>query len=282
MIVDYLDDTLVVWLYPRSQDADDAASLEYRNEVLDILCAAFEVAPDDVFFKFRKIQRGLATQYEKLARKNVTKIVKESGLRFELNVSDYLDTGLFLDHRPMRTMVRDLAKGKRLLNLFAYTGSFTCYAISGGAVASETVDISNKYSDWSRRNFALNGVRESAAHRILTQDCLAYLEDPVSRDYDIIVCDPPTFSNSKKMAKSMFSVDEDYPALIAGCLKRLSETGVLFFSTNSRKFRMDESRLPGGLYIKDITGRSVPKDFEGSGIHRAWRIERLQHKNSCR
>ena len=136
------------------------------------------------------------------------------------------------------------------------------------------MDISNRYSDWTRRNFALNGYAESANHRILTQDCLDYLNGPVRRHFDVIVCDPPTFSNSKKMKKSVFSIDEDYVPLIAACLNRLTPNGCLLFSTNSRKFRMDVAALPEGIHVKEITAQTIPKDFEGSKIHRSWRIRK--------
>ena len=154
-----------------------------------------------------------------------------------MNLSDYLDTGLFLDHRKTRSIIRHYAMGKRVLNLFAYTGSFTVYARAGGAVATTTVDMSKTYQDWTRRNLEMNGFAvDGAAHRLVHADCLQFLSaGPAAGEaYDYIVLDPPTFSNSKRMEDDSFAVDRDWPRLVSLATRWLAPGGYLYFSTNSR------------------------------------------------
>jgi len=267
LILDWIDGDIIIWLYKREP--------AFSEEVIDVVCHSFSINRDHLFIKYRQQQKGLQTQYNKLDQSHIIRIVKEGGLSFELNMSDYLDIGLFLDHRQTREIVRGLSSGKTVLNLFAYTGSFTCYAISGGAKATTTVDISSKYSQWTQRNLALNGFKESADHRVLTEDCLAFLDKaPKTQLYDLIICDPPTFSNSKKMKSTAFSVKDNYLDLIESCNTILSPGGTLIFSTNSRTFKLDTNRLPSTLSAKEITAQTIPKDFEGSGIHRCWKIDK--------
>jgi 23S rRNA (cytosine1962-C5)-methyltransferase len=202
--------------------------------------------------------------------------VEEQGLRFEVNLSDYLDTGLFLDHRNTRAMVRDRAAGKRVLNLFAYTGSFTCYARAGGARSTITVDLSNTYCDWAARNLALNNFTAGPDHSIVRADCLDWLvhDARAAGPFDLIVCDPPTFSNSKAMARRSFALDRDLPELLQILRDLLAPGGELFFSSNSRGLRLEEDLLPAGFSVEEISGRTVPQDFRNKKIHRCWILTR--------
>lgn len=235
------------------------------GEVLELPLAA-------IVFKQRLRQRGLA-QYEKTGARGDDFIVHEGGHRFIVNLEEYLDTGLFLDHRNTRRMVQEKAAGKRFLNLFAYTGSFTVYAAAGGAVRSTTVDLSNTYQDWARRNFELNGM-DPERHELVRADVFGFLADEVKRGerYGLIVMDPPSFSNSKKMS-GVLDVQRDHAQLINQCLKLLTENGELVFSSNLRSFQLDEAAL-ATRHVKEISGQTVPEDFRNKKIHRCWLISR--------
>lgn len=275
LIVDWYDGEAVAWLYDRTRDETPAQAAEWRAHTLDEIEAGLDLPRSKIYVKERQIQHGDA-QYERVQQSEQVRIIAEQGLRFEVNLSDYLDTGLFLDHRITRDMVRQQSKGRRVLNLFAYTGTFTCYAMDGGARATTTVDLSATYCDWARRNLAHNGFAESTQHRVVQADCLAYLKEASERDerYDVIVCDPPTFSNSKRMDAGSFAVNRDHPALIRACLRLLIPDGQLFFSTNSRRFTLDEKALPSNLHVENITPKTIPEDFRNDKIHQCWLMEK--------
>lgn len=277
-IVDWYDGDAVAWLMPRRRDETEAQREAHRVRTIDEILTGLSIPRERLWIKDRSGQRrsDSAEQYERLADRGATRIVMEQGLRFEVNLSDYLDTGLFLDHRVTRALVRRYAQGKRFLNLFAYTGSFTIYARAGGAVASTTVDMSRTYQEWSRRNLALNGLRETPEHQLVTADCLSWLHagPAPSEAYDLIVCDPPTFSNSKRMAGRTFAIDRDWPMLLERVAKFLAPGGYLYFSTNSRGLRWDPQRVPAGLEALDLGDRTVPPDFRNRKIHRCWRLHR--------
>ncbi|PRP71804.1 SAM-dependent methyltransferase [Chromobacterium amazonense] len=248
---------------------------EYRAWI-DAVAAAIEqvtgIPAAAVTLKNRRRQKGVS-QYEKVGREGDDFVVEEFGQRFIVNLDRYLDTGLFLDHRNTRNRVREEAAGKRFLNLFAYTGSFTVYAGAGGAVSSETVDMSNTYQDWSRRNFELNGL-DLDKHQLVRADVFQYLEQAVDegKQFDLIVMDPPTFSNSKKM-RDILDVQRDHVWLIDYAMALLAPGGWLYFSNNLRTFQLDE-RLSDDYQIRDISAQSVPEDFRNRKIHQCWRISR--------
>jgi 23S rRNA G2069 N7-methylase RlmK/C1962 C5-methylase RlmI len=194
--------------------------------------------------------------------------VHEYGVKFKVNLKDYLDTGLFLDHRETRKMVAGLAKGKRLLNLFAYTCSFSVQAAAAGARFTKSVDMSNTYTEWGKENFILNGL-SLKTNEIVRADCLKFLDYEIG-EYDIIVIDPPTISRSKKM-EQMFDIQLDYVSLIMKSLKLLAPGGVIFFSTNSRKFKFEESLFTGCI-VRDMTEKTLPIDFHNKKIHQCWKI----------
>lgn len=239
-------------------------------EVQEAVAFITVFAPGQIHLKRRERQKG-TQQYEKTGKAGADFTVAENGRRFWVNLEKYLDTGLFLDHRNTRKRVGEMAAGKRFLNLFAYTGSFTVYAATGGAAASETVDLSNTYLDWARRNFALNGMDEGK-HAIVRADVFQYLQtaSEAGKRFDLIVMDPPSFSNSKKML-DILDIQRDHMRLIDGAMALLADNGVLFFSNNLRSFELSPDA--GGRYaVKDISKQSVPEDFRNKKIHQCWEI----------
>ncbi len=212
-------------------------------------------------------------QYRKLAASREDFIVREGGHRFIVNLTDHLDTGLFLDHRNTRALVATLAQGRHVLNLFCYTGSFSVYAARTQAASTTSVDLSKTYLDWARRNFELNGL-ELGRNRLVQADVIRFLEEErASRDrYELIVLDPPSFSNSKRM-QGVLDVQRDHVALIRACLFLLAPGGELLFSTNLRSFRLDAAALAEAR-MTEISEQTVPRDFRNRRIHRCWRIGR--------
>lgn len=248
----------------------------YRAWLDSVVAACAEVlqlSPAAIHLKQRRRQKGL-DQYEKTGQIGEEFIVEEGELKFSINLDQYLDVGLFLDHRNTRAMVREEARGKRFLNLFAYTGSFTVYAAHGGAASSVTVDMSNTYQAWTQRNLQLNGLA-GPQHQLVRADVFRYLEDAAAagEQFDLIVMDPPTFSNSAKM-QGVLDVQRDHVWLIDQCLSLLSPRGVLYFSNNLRSFVFDE-RLPERCQVSEISNRTVPEDFRNKKIHRCWKISCL-------
>ena len=242
----------------------------WLSEVLEAVAFITGFAPADIHLKRRERQKG-PQQYEKTGKAGADFIVHEHGRRFWVNLEKYLDTGLFLDHRNTRQRVGEMAAGKRFLNLFAYTGSFSVYAATGGAAASETVDLSNTYLDWARRNFELNGIDE-ARHQIVRADVFQYLQAAAQagKTFDLIVMDPPSFSNSKKML-DILDIQRDHQKLIDGAMALLASDGLLFFSNNLRSFALDEA-VAQKYAVKDISKQSVPEDFRNKKIHQCWEI----------
>lgn len=250
-------------LSPEEHQLWRAGSRQTMQEVL-------ELPANHIFFKEREQKKG-KEQYEKRDDRQQEIVVEENGLKFIVNLQDYLDTGLFLDHRPTRQMARELAAGKATLNLFAYTGSFSVYMAAGDAAGTTTIDLSNTYLDWARRNMALNGF-EGEQHQFIRTDVKEWLAAPVSETYDLIILDPPTFSNSKAM-QEILDVQRDHVEMITACLSRLRPGGTLFFSTNFRKFKLDEAALNPLARIRDITAASIPQDFRNKKIHYCWEFE---------
>ena len=239
-------------------------------EIIEAIVFVTGFSSDNIHLKRRERQKGVQ-QYEKTGRAGEDFVIEENGRRFWVNLDKYLDTGLFLDHRNTRKKVGDTAAGKRFLNLFSYTGSFTVYAATGGAVSSETVDLSNTYLDWARRNFELNGI-DLAKHQIIRADVFQYLQTAfeAGKQFDLIVMDPPSFSNSKKMSDTL-DIQRDHARLIQGAMKLLAPNGLMYFSNNLRSFALDES-IAEQYLVKDISKQSVPDDFRNKKIHQCWEI----------
>jgi 23S rRNA (cytosine1962-C5)-methyltransferase len=252
------------------------AQREWRSAMHAATAQALDIPLRQVVLKQRHGQRP-DVQYRKLGPRGEDFIVAEGGHRFIVNLTDYLDTGLFLDHRQTRALVQSLAAGRRFLNLFCYTGSFSVYAAAGGAKTSTSVDLSNTYLDWARRNFELNGM-DAGRHRLDQADARRFVRDEAvaGQRYDLIVLDPPSFSNSKRM-RGVLDVQRDHVALIRGCVEILAPAGDMLFSTNLRSFRLDAAAL-AGLKIADISAQTVPSDFRNRKIHKCWRICRDEGK----
>ncbi len=265
------EDCLVLALYERPYEKDAAEEDAWLSLMADSAAEALSIPRDLVFTRTRKRQKGLA-QYERRTSKGAERRVVEGGLSFIVNFTDYLDTGLFLDHRPTRAFVRAEALGRRVLNLFSYTGSFSVYAAAGGASALTSVDLSNTYLGWAARNLALNGL-EDPSRVFVKSDVRLFLEEARRRGlgWDLIVCDPPTFSNSSS-SESDFDVNKDWPELVASCLGVLSPGSILYFSSNSRRLRWDASLVAGE--VEDISESSLPPDFRDRRTRRTWRIRK--------
>jgi 23S rRNA (guanine2069-N7)-methyltransferase / 23S rRNA (guanine2445-N2)-methyltransferase len=253
------------------------------REAMAVLPEVLGIPAGNLVLKVRRRQKGLA-QYERQAMTGDFHEVGEGGLRFLVNLTDYLDTGLFLDHRVTRAMIRELAagpappigwgRGRRFLNLFAYTGTASVYAASGGAVSTTSVDMSRVYLDWARRNMSLNGFVEGPAHRFVHGDCLKWVTLHRGERYDLIFLDPPTFSTSKRMAERTFDVQRDHAPLIRAAAGLLAPEGVLLFSNNFQRFRLHRQAL-SDLTVEDISAATIPHDFaRNPRIHTCWRIAR--------
>lgn len=225
---------------------------------------------ENIYVKRREIQKG-AKQYTKHSTPSDSHffVVWENGHRFIVNFQDYLDTGIFLDHRPVRKMIEQMSANKRFLNLFCYTASATVYAAAGGALSTVSVDASSTYLDWASRNMRLNGF-DTMNHFYYKSDCIEWLRG--NRDtFDLIFCDPPTFSNSK--SRSSFDVQRDHGYLIRSCMRHLSPNGTLIFSTNFTKFKL-YGELWEDFEVKDITAQTIGEDFaRNSKIHYCYLIK---------
>jgi len=252
-----------------SQDREDPEPPEeIVQEVEEALNKLFGAVPEDIYWRSR-IKRKKSQQYEKADAQNEYFTVVEYGVQFRVNLTDYLDTGLFLDHRETRQIVAAHANGKRVLNLFAYTCSFSVHAAVAGATYTKSVDMSNTYTDWGRENFLLNGI-SLRNHPIVREDCLKFLDEEKDK-YDLIIIDPPTISRSKKMDQ-MFDIQVDYPDLIFKAIERLMPGGVLFFSTNSRRFAFNDRLFTPTCTLQEISKKTLPVDFHDPKIHRCWKF----------
>ncbi len=229
------------------------------------------VSSNNIYLKTREKQSGLA-QYEKQSASGVTAVVNEYDYRLELNFTDYLDTGLFLDHRKVRRYIQMESAGKRFLNLFAYTGSGTIAAVSGGALSSTSVDLSNRYCQWTTRNLRHNKFDEKH-HQVVKSDVTHWLNNNTDAEYDLILLDPPTFSNSTGIDAD-WNVQRDHVACIDACMNLLSPSGTLIFSNNYRRFKLDNSLSAGTQYnIEDKSRWSIDQDFQRNArIHQCWFI----------
>jgi 23S rRNA (guanine2445-N2)-methyltransferase / 23S rRNA (guanine2069-N7)-methyltransferase len=257
--------------YAAPKTVDQESAGERRREAAAVLPEVLGVPASQVHSRMRKPQKG-SEQYEKRDAKGERHAVQEGGLKFWVNFHDYLDTGLFLDHRIVRARLRDWAKDADFLNLFCYTGSATVYAAAGGARSTTGVDLSNTYLDWAHENLLLNGFG-GRNHELYRADCLQWLEEqePSGQRFDLIFVDPPTFSNSKRM-EGVLDVQRDHVGMIRRSLNLLRPAGRLVFSTNFMRFKLDAAAL-ADLDVQDISAETIPKDFERHArIHRCFVI----------
>ena len=254
--------------YAAPPTVDPALAESRLNEIIYATERALSVDIENIYVKQRKEQKG-KSQYTKLASKNRFNIVRENGLKLLVNFQDYLDTGLFLDHRPVRKMIQEMAEGKRFLNLFCYTASATLNAIKGGALSTVSVDASSTYLDWAIANLRMNGYPTDIENFFYRDDVINWLWATYDR-YDLIFCDPPTFSNSK--GRSTFDVQRDHYALIKAATMHLAPGGVLIFSTNFRKFRLEDS-IREKYLVEDITDKTIGEDFKNDpNVHKCYLI----------
>ncbi|MCH2114268.1 MAG: bifunctional 23S rRNA (guanine(2069)-N(7))-methyltransferase RlmK/23S rRNA (guanine(2445)-N(2))-methyltransferase RlmL [Pirellulales bacterium] len=269
LVVDCYEGALHIAEYERPHARTPAEHADWLDAMVATAAKTLEVPHELVFVKQRLRQRANA-QYGRIDQLQALRVVHEGGLRFQVNLSDYVDTGLFLDHRRTRAMVRDAAADKNFLNVFAYTGAFTVYAAAGGAARSTSVDLSATYQEWATENLKLNGFG-SPRHRYVRSDAGQFLSSLVGEEkFDLAVVDPPTFSNSRQLEHD-WDIQRDHVALLHQVIHCMTPGGIVFFSTNSRRFKLDEGAL-AGVSLREISKQTVPEDFRNKRIHRCWRM----------
>lgn len=281
----------VIYLYERPYEKDEKEEEFWFDQMAKTAAEVLNIPFSHIVKKERKRQRG-TNQYEKDEEKesiySIKGLTQECGELFNIDLTSYLDTGLFFDHRPLRSIVRESASKKSVLNLFCYTGSFSVYAAEGGAKKVESVDLSNTYLTIAKNNMDLNGFSDKNTYIYTRQDVIEFLKekavkakaDELKEDeyYDMIILDPPTFSNSKN-TYNVLDINKDWPKLCKDCLNILAPGGILYFSTNSTKLSFDKSLLPQAtvknkvIMITDMTESSIPKDFEGTKCHKLWELK---------
>jgi 23S rRNA (guanine2445-N2)-methyltransferase / 23S rRNA (guanine2069-N7)-methyltransferase len=238
----------------------------HRAQAIAAVTEVMQLQEEQLVLKTRERQRG-SNQYKVTENQGDNFVVTEGAAKFWVNLERYLDTGLFLDHRPMRRFIYENAKNQRFLNLFCYTGTASVHAALGGAELSLSIDLSNTYLDWARRNYLLNKL-ERSRHKLIQKDCISYLRN--SKDqFDLIFLDPPTFSNSKR-TDNVLDVQRDHVELISNAMRLLAKSGILIFSTNNRKFKLNQTKL-SQFTIEDYTEKSIDRDYRrNASIHKVW------------
>ncbi len=299
----------VLYLYERPYEKQYEQEEIWLNAMQKAAGEVLGIEESHIIKKMRKHQKG-ANQYEKKDIKSSDdntyfsdsdfQFVQEQGQIFKINLSSYLDNGLFFDHRPLRTIIRDTSSKKRVLNLFCYTGSFSVYAAQGNAAYVESVDLSNTYLDWAKQNMQNNGFSDKHKYVFTRSDCMVFLQqkavaqkkvlsatkqntpipDEIKKNaqtYDIIILDPPTFSNSKNTS-NVLDINKDWPQLVKDSLNILNPNGVLYFSTNSERLKFNIEQIPQmtifgyKIECEDITVQTIPNDYTSSKPHRCWKI----------
>ena len=263
----------------RAAVPEDPARAHWREEVRRAAADALGFAAERVTLK-QRARRQAGEQHGGTGSRGRDFVVEEGGHRFLVNLEAHLDTGLFLDHRTTRRLVQEEAAGRRCLNLFCYTASFTVYAAAGGAAGSLSVDLSNTYLEWARRNFQINRL-DMSRHQLLRSDVLRWLveADRNGERFGLIVLDPPSASKSKAMSRAL-DLQRDHVALIADCARLLEPGGVLYFATNLQRFQVSPGAF-AGLNAEEISQRTVPADFRNQRIHRCWRAVKAGVSASC-
>jgi len=244
----------------------------WLDSSVEVIRKVLGKSPEQLHLKERKRKESRADQYQKTDDQKEFIEVEEGGLKFYVNLNDYLDTGLFIDHRLTREMVRKQSAGKKVLNLFCYTGAFSVYAAAGGASEVISVDLSNTYLAWAERNMEMNGFLGDE-YFFERANVLEYIHEIPPASFDIIVLDPPTFSNSKAM-KEVFEIQDMHVDLINDCLSKLRPNGILYFSSNFRKFIIEEEYING--IVQNITTSTTPFDFKGKLLRWCYKIQLKQ------
>lgn len=269
--IELYEDNVYLAEYQRRHGMSEEEHTAWLETCVPVITGVIGVPDERIFYRERRRKAGRLDQYGKLASEQEFFVVREAGLSFRVNLTDYLDTGLFLDHRITRAMVREEALSCRVLNLFCYTGSFSVYAAAGGAVAVDSVDLSKTYLEWAEANMVLNGLAGPGS-RFIHADVKQWLDEAPAAWYDLAVMDPPTFSNSKRM-KDFLDIQRDHAELINKTLRAIRPGGVLYFSTNFRRFMMDQGKIEAAS-VKDITNATTPFDFRGKLFRWCYKIVR--------
>ena len=281
----------VLYLYERPYQKDEAEEELWFDAMSTVAAEVLGIQKENIIKKMRGHKSHKDdNQYQKNSM-SLQGLVQEQGQLFRVDLTTYLDTGLFFDHRTLRSTVRDTAGKKRVLNLFCYTSSFSVYAAQGNARFVESVDLSNTYLDWSKENMKLNGFADKNRYIFTRADCMRFLQEKAvaaktgklspEELYDIIILDPPTFSNSKK-TPDVLDINNDWPQLVKDCLNILSPNGTLYFSTNSERLKFDIAKLPpktaagSNFTCTDITDKTIPNDFAGKRPHKVWEFKIVQ------
>jgi 23S rRNA (cytosine1962-C5)-methyltransferase len=270
--IELYEDKVYLAEYQRRHGMSEEDHTAWLETCVPVVSSILEVPDEKIYFRERRRKAGRLDQYEKLASEQEFFVVHEAGLSFRVNLTDYLDTGLFLDHRITRGMVRQEAAGKRVLNLFCYTGSFSVYAAAGGSLSVDSVDLSKTYLGWAEANMELNGLLRGDSTRFVHADVKQWLDEAPQDNYDLVVMDPPTFSNSKRM-KDFLDIQRDHVELINKTMRAMRSGGVLYFSTNYRKFVLEKDKIEAAS-VKDITNATTPFDFRGKLFRSCFKIGR--------
>jgi len=272
--IELYEDKVYLAEYRRRHGMTEEEHEAWLESCLPVISELLGIPDESIYWRQRQRKAGRQGQYEKLASEQEFFIVKEAGLSFRINLTDYLDTGLFLDHRITRGMVRDESKDRRVLNLFCYTGSFSVYAAAGGATRVDSVDLSKTYLQWAEENMALNTMTAGTAgeYNFIHADVKQWLDTAPAGFYDLVVMDPPTFSNSKRM-KDFLDIQRDHAELLNKTLHAIRPGGTLYFSTNARTFRLEADKIDASS-IKDITNATTPFDFQGKLFRWCYKITR--------
>ena len=282
----------VLYLYERPYQKDENEEELWFDSMANVTADVLGIQKENIIKKMRGHKSHKDdNQYQKTDI-SLQGLVPEQGQLFRVDLTTYLDTGLFFDHRSLRSTVRDTAGKKRVLNLFCYTSSFSVYAAQGNARYVESVDLSNTYLTWSKENMTLNGFSDKNKYVYTKADCMRFLQEKAvaaksgklapEELYDIIILDPPTFSNSKTTT-DVLDINKDWPQLVKDCLNILSPNGTLYFSTNSERLKFDVSKVPpktaAGLSFTctDITDKTIPNDFAGKRSHKVWEFKITQN-----
>jgi 23S rRNA (cytosine1962-C5)-methyltransferase len=267
--VDLYEDHVYVAEYQRAHGMEEDVHEAWVDSCLEIMSKVLEVPPGKIFVKQRQRKASRQDQYEKLSFESHEMVAHEAGLSFKVNLSDYLDTGLFLDHRITRGMVRAECAGRKVLNLFCYTGSFSVYAAAGEASQVVSVDLSKTYLAWAEENMKLNGF-DTGKYQFVHADVLQYLDTLPADEFDLVILDPPTFSNSKRM-KEFLDIQRDHVSILNKVLHATKPGGTVYFSNNYRRFVLDAEQVNASA-IKDITAQTMPFDFQQKLIRKCYRI----------
>jgi 23S rRNA (cytosine1962-C5)-methyltransferase len=279
----------VLYLYERPYEKSEEEEQQWLNAMSEAAASVIGIDKNHIVQKSRghKSHKDDEQYKKNETQTTVEGLVQEQGQLFRLDLTSYLDTGLFFDHRPLRAVVRDTSSKKRVLNLFCYTGSFSVYAAQGNARNVESVDLSNTYLTWAKENMKLNGFTDKKQYEFTRADCMRFLQEKAvaaknnslkpEELYDLIILDPPTFSNSKATT-DVLDINRDWPQLVKDCLNILAPGGKLYFSTNSERIKFDISKIPpktaNGTEFewKEITEQTIPVDFAGKKPHKVWEL----------